>query len=726
MITFLCRHLYFLLAGLLLVGVALSASSPEAQSPKPKRIVWSGEWRQDGIYNGKVGEFGNVHSLRANTVIKFEYVQEKDARGQERWVERKVEWNAYYSSSWGKLSQVCKGEGSVDLGPAPAGPPNQRTNVKQEDIVVSKEGVIQGIRLECVPKDKDLKTGSLALGAFWHPPDTIKVPGIVPWEKLEKDRDGNPCAYRSEPRKVDHFEINYSVSVSPQIEAVMDVKTDDRSPYWQFVPHPRGKVSFFVQSNIPVFFRFKLEKVSRFPGYATNANIDDAFFLRYTLEHFKERGYPNDGPDLVFDKKDFKKADWKEPEWDKAETVVMSQKIGITVTAMDFGAYGRLRAQVKGKCGDWQDVDILVGGQKRKFITIPMDEDGNLIADRMDKPNNGITKWGYKGDPGRDDDQEPRGDGTPGDGFTAFEEYRGFITSDGHCSDPLKDIHFRTDPTKKDLFIAPDNSALAGIARKFGEGTGLAVNLICLRHYNNKREVNFTLQEKGPKKWEGKTISQAEPQHGLHLHHAGDGEDFSKEVLGPPKHVNAVMMWPDWYYDTDHFPHQLPYDALHKLGHAVGIRHHGWGDILEAVILDAPSCPPGSEEVLVKGRQACMLVFISVQHGESSGNQDCPMREYGKNWYLPPSSSVLSAGEIEIVFRNGSKRMAHAYRIKGQLKKQDKDRPGVGKFCTSNKGTGLNALPGDQNHAGDSRNICADQIRVNDVGSSPPVPQKQQ
>jgi hypothetical protein len=39
------------------------------------------------------------------------------------------------------------------------------------------------------------------------------------------------------------------------------------------------------------------------------------------------------------------------------------------------------------------------------------------------------------------------------------------------------------------------------------------------------------------------------------------------------------------------------------------------------------------------------------------------------------------------------------------------------KFCTSPTGTGINALPGDQNHAGDAERTpsCSKQMRVSDV-----------
>src|SRR4029077_2112311 len=131
-------------------------------------------------------------------------------------------------------------------------------------------------------------------------------------------------------------------------------------------------------------------------------------------------------------------------------------------------AYGHLKVEAKSKCGGWEPVRIHVGGQDRDFVTVPMDENNNLIADRMEEPNNGITEWSYAGDPGSDDDKYPKGDGTPGDGLTLFEEYRGFMTAsnffESACQDRGYDDHIRTDPAQKDLFVAAPDLELAALA----------------------------------------------------------------------------------------------------------------------------------------------------------------------------------------------------------------------------------------------------------------------
>jgi hypothetical protein len=51
--------------------------------------------------------------------------------------------------------------------------------------------------------------------------------------------------------------------------------------------------------------------------------------------------------------------------------------------------------------------------------------------------------------------------------------------------------------------------------------------------------------------------------------------------------------------------------------------------------------------------------------------------------------------------------------------RSDLDSPGAGRFPDNATGTGINGLPGEQSHAGDSCRIPATQIRVNDLGTPP-------
>jgi hypothetical protein len=739
-------------------------------------MVWSGFWKEEAGVETARRKVDYHIDYYHNSTIRFTYVleeiQETDENGRpvfrRRWVSRKIKWEADGRSQDGGMWMHCKGSGTLDLGPSREWNfyEGMRDEIFGSDWVNPGLGMFNKddrpspyISIPCREQSGSSRNDYNDLGVQVWPPHSLRIPQIVPWEKMRRDKDGKPCSYSVEVEAIDDglgssytntFDLGvlggykgdlpgktgYSVSVSPEYEAAIDVKTDDRSDYWKFVPKPRGKVWFSVRSNIPMLFRFKLENVSRFPGYSTNANIDDAFFWRYSLEHLKKAKYPNDGPDLIFDPKDFEDTKvWKRTNWDTVETVKELKEVNIPVAAMDFGAYGQLWAWMKKrKCEVEQPVKIRVGGQEREFVTIPMDQDDNLIADRVDKPKNGITEWGYKSDPGRDDDQEPKGNGIKGDGLTAFEEYRGFMRSDGYCSEPLKDVHFRTNPNKKDLFIAPDNKKLADAAGKFGYNSGLDVHLICPRHYfnNNTRIVNFTLQRKGAWRPSGKTVTQKEPQHGLYLI-VDSAPGVVGEQYGPPKYVRAVAVDPlfaETLYGAIAEAGRMPFfedklvlesAVLHELGHAVGIRHHG--PDVTPVILDFPSCPPGQDDVIegtVNGKRACWSSDMIAPHGVTSGNQDCPMRFTNNivpKWYVTPSSTPVGPAVIQYKDSEGNLNQFEGTGYRGHVKKYrvELERPGVGKFCSSTKGTGINALPGDQNHAGDSRRVCAEQICVNDL-----------
>ena len=297
-------------------------------------------------------------------------------------------------------------------------------------------------------------------------------------------------------------------------------------------------------------FRFVLQRdeVSRFPGYATNAVVNDDFLDGAGMPHLRGR-YGNEDPDWIFDERDFEdRRIWGFVGADEVQTATLQTGATVTVTAMDYGAAGKLRAYVKGRCGGWQPARFAVAGQSRDALALPFDEDGNLIADALPE---------YAGKAERDDDAEPKGNGFAGDGLTAFEEYRGFATHGGDCAERRHDFVVRTDPRRKDLFIHAPDPELAASTAHFEWASGVAVHLICEPHYvdNAQRIVNFTLQRDGFREWNGTIVSQPAPQHGLFIIDQqppsswAAGTACSKpppacmtDDTGPPQHTVLIMI----------------------------------------------------------------------------------------------------------------------------------------------------------------------------------------
>ncbi|HRN58458.1 MAG TPA: hypothetical protein PLL71_18485, partial [Agriterribacter sp.] len=113
----------------------------------------------------------------------------------------------------------------------------------------------------------------------------------------------------------------------------------------------------------------------------------------------------------------------------------------VYINAHDWGAYGKLKVTAQLSNGQ-QVVAYPEGDESMAFLTIPIDKNGNRVADAWEKAAGLFDKnlaplW--------DEDSQPSHQRRNGDGYTLYEEYRGFST--------LTHRHIRTSPVKKDLFV---------------------------------------------------------------------------------------------------------------------------------------------------------------------------------------------------------------------------------------------------------------------------------
>jgi hypothetical protein len=784
--------------GIVVAATVSGTWAPHAQTPATTQRLWTGTWEEHDAWAGS-GRVG-----RSQAQITYDYVQGPDEFGGLRWASRRLTWSAVweenrydYVALWKRPADdrgftmqryredsvtVCTSRGKLELGPAVAGSGDDLTPAQKARLLASCETTYR-------PRESGVPT---------PPPTTTETRELLQVLGMPNDDELTGCAYEKTWPKGGRPAGSFSVSVSAPTTALMEV--DPKGEYGRFVPVPGQTLTF--TASVPAGmarFRFELdpEATSHFPGYATNANVDEAFFVKYKLAHLAD-AYANDGPDFMFDRERLSGQEWSRIEPLVVETRIAQSGAVVSVTAMDYGAVGTLRAFVKSEgCGDWLPVPVRFGSETRDAVTIPMDEDYNLMADALEK---------YRGlDSGVDADAEPKGNGMAGDGLTAFEEYRGFLIADldessdpstggmaqrlrdsydevyaapigepeatGYCN-PDREWHVRTPPHHKNLFVLPDGPLLAHmITWGFGWASDLSVHVVCdfrlhpgdpairtIATYDPSRGViNFTLQLRGLRTWQGKTVSQEEPQHGVFVTQFSgvtSGRSTSvgvaPVVLGPPKLTAQI------YVQTSLGFRDMLNGVAHELGHAVGVPHHGdsvvdWRltcgagnitaltspvqrsdgqaclantfEITDVVMTgDVEKCGPTGDLELFSMYENGRFVGCSgriVRRGQqNSGDVFCPMRYVYEpdDWYEPSGASARYERTASLRTKYGGGALADIWSGRFLRARWGTDYPHLGKFCLSPAGTKLNR-GGD--HAGDNgrSHTCSEFIVVNDLAA---------
>lgn len=128
-----------------------------------------------------------------------------------------------------------------------------------------------------------------------------------------------------------------------------------------------------------------------------------------------------------------------------------SPEESIIIRAGDFGAYGKLKAEIK-VFGTWYQAAARPFALA--YLPVPFDKNENFIADKWEKD---VGVYSSNLPPEWDEDPYPAHQKNNGDGFTLYEEYRGF-REEGHVftkvdHEQVKNGHVRMDPMYKDVFI---------------------------------------------------------------------------------------------------------------------------------------------------------------------------------------------------------------------------------------------------------------------------------
>ena len=192
--------------------------------------------------------------------------------------------------------------------------------------------------------------------------------------------------------------------------------------------------------------KFKLAQVTKIPGWCGN--------------------FPSEKPDQGNDMKFYVPlAD--AIKFSSANDLVIetTKEYGYTdvwVVSYDYGGYGEISATVK---IDGKEYPAKCKIDKEDFITIPYCKDDSKIAWAWKEKN----KCQDLKDESDDDDKEKvkKGMGDhEGDGFTVFEEYRGFCENRNHI---------RTDPMKKDVMIYDEYKLHAAANLKDRAADGITI-----------------------------------------------------------------------------------------------------------------------------------------------------------------------------------------------------------------------------------------------------------
>jgi hypothetical protein len=414
--------------GVVVVSAVTGGGVPRAQTaPAAPRRVWTATWQEHDSWAGR-----NIVG-HSQAQISYVYVEGPDEFGGRRWESRRLTWSAEWEETRfdhliiepvggvdergtiqnrypADIVTRCAGSGTLELGPTVWG--------SGDDVTPEQKAQLRPARVTTYrPRDG---------GVPAPPPTTEGTCDLLQVLGMPNEDALTGCGYEKAWPKGSRPAGSMRVSVSAPVSAGLDV--DPAGEYGRFVPVPGHGLT--VVARVPegtARFRFELhpQNTSHFPGYATNATVDDAFFVRYNLGDLRGR-YANDGPDVIFHPRDFGAQEWARIEPLVVETRTAQSAAVVTVTALDFGAVGELRGFVKAEgCGDWQPIPVHVGAETRDALAIPLDEDHNLMADALEP---------YRGrDSGADDDAEPKGNGMAGDGLTAFEEYRGFMVRGTSC-----------------------------------------------------------------------------------------------------------------------------------------------------------------------------------------------------------------------------------------------------------------------------------------------------
>ena len=314
-------------------------------------------------------------------------------------------------------------------------------------------------------------------------------------------------------------------------------------------------------------FEVELVDVSKLPGLCNNAPLSGA----------------SQEPDLKLEQP--KNLDLKvEPDGQKGKSKEGLSSLTVNISAFDYGAHGQLK--VRAKLSSGHTVTAYVKAHPgTTLLHVPKDENQNDVADGWERER-GVYERSL--DASSDEDETPAGQRRRGDGYTLFEEYRGFKTPSGYV---------RTWPTRKDLFVydpdglvrthyEPENPA--GLTLHYVDPTTMRFGGVAKSPDN--RWMNFNAGGEHTyarqyalfvKLWSGDVAGQASATT---LDAPGSADDPYEVFAQPLKSFYVVKVSSQALvkalsgvsptFRQNIYAMQFKTLVIHEIGHALGIHHH--------------------------------------------------------------------------------------------------------------------------------------------------------
>ncbi|HLK88670.1 MAG TPA: hypothetical protein VKZ18_02180 [Polyangia bacterium] len=247
------------------------------------------------------------------------------------------------------------------------------------------------------------------------------------------------------------------ITLRPRVEKLI-VEGDDKTTFESWLPLPASEKG--GDPDIPRFFgKAKPVKVhvvlvdsskptTTSAGGKTRPNVETGGQLVISLKHLSQlpgiaMNYPQQGktkpkPDLFFTQPQPAGIHFIDETHVETATATATEAT-VEIAARDPGAYGVVEAS----CPTLGLTGTNAKGDKQG-LSVPLDDNNNHVADKWEK-DNGVYGKNYPAD--WDSEDTPQGL-RKGDGYTLFDEYRGFLVDTNG-----EERHQRLSPAHKKLFV---------------------------------------------------------------------------------------------------------------------------------------------------------------------------------------------------------------------------------------------------------------------------------